>query len=214
MVSSIACVPLRCIACAAFRCVALRRVVLRCADMVLASFVPRKTPRSNRDDEGVVQAGDAELGWRLYVRPSLSSGNDPVVLYCHANAENVADVEQLAPVLHSAGAAAVFAFDYRGYGFSTGTPTMGTLLTDVEHVVAALPGILARFALSGRPLVAYGRSLGAACAVHVASTMPVRWPGCVSPSSHKTLAREVKQLLLHRALLCTPSGGMPDHELC
>ena len=63
-----------------------------------------------------MQAGDAELGWRLYVRPSPSSDNDPVVVYCHANAENVADVEHLAPVLHSAGAAAVFAFDYRGYG--------------------------------------------------------------------------------------------------
>ena len=52
--------------------------------------------------------------------------------------------------------------------------------------MAALPGILARFALSGRPLVAYGRSLGAACAVHMASTMPVRlhgsfsWLGCFS----------------------------------
>ena len=168
--------------------------------------MPRKAQRSNRDDEGVLQAGDAELGWRLYARPSPSSDNDPVVLYCHANAENVADVEHLAPVLHSAGAAAVFAFDYRGYGWSTGTPSFGTLLADVEHVVAALPDILARFSLSGRPLVAYGRSLGAACAVHVASTMPVRGSCCFSWSAASVFSsgHGSKQRLLHGAFaLCT-----------
>ena len=71
--------------------------------------MPRKTPRSNREDEGVVQSGDAELGWRLYVRASASAPTDVVVFYCHANAETAADVEHLAPLLHSAGAAAVFA---------------------------------------------------------------------------------------------------------
>lgn len=117
-----------------------------------------------------------ELGWRLYARSAAGAASDPVVVYCHANAETVADVEHLAPLLHSAGAAAVFAVDYRGYGWSTGTPSFGTLLGDIERVVAELPDILARFALGGRPLVAYGRSLGAACAVHVASTLPVRRP--------------------------------------
>ena len=143
--------------------------------------MPRKTPRGGREDEGVVQVGDVELGWRLYVRPGAGGASDPVVFYCHANAETAADVEHLAPILHSAGAAAVLATDYRGYGFSTGTPSFATLLPDIEAVLAALPAILSRFALSGRPLVAYGRSLGAACAVHAAATLPVRQPACAFP---------------------------------
>ena len=56
-----------------------------------------------------MKSGDVELGWRLYVRSSGGDPSHPVVFYCHANAETAADVEHLAPLLHSAGAAAVFA---------------------------------------------------------------------------------------------------------
>jgi alpha-beta hydrolase superfamily lysophospholipase len=165
--------------------------------------VPRKTPRSNRDDEGVVKSGDVELGWRLYVRSSGGDPSHPVVFYCHANAETAADVEHLAPLLHSAGAAAVFAVDYRGYGWSTGTPSFGTLLKDIEAVLAALPDILSRFGLGGRPLVAYGRSLGAACAVHAASTLPVRSARVLLCSPRE--AGDDRRVLLRGALLCAPS---------
>jgi pimeloyl-ACP methyl ester carboxylesterase len=70
--------------------------------------------------------------------------------------------------------APVLAFDYRGYGFSTGAPTVGTLLPDCEAVATALPGLLQSKNLAGRPLVVYGRSLGAACAIHIVSLAPVR----------------------------------------
>lgn len=176
------------------------------------AFVPRKTPRNaDRDDEGVVSVGDAELGWRLYVRPVAGAASDPVVFYLHANAETAADVLLLAPTLFEAGAAAVFALDYRGYGWSTGTPSFGTLLSDVELVSAALPAILTRFALGDRPLVAYGRSLGAAAAVHVASTLPVR---CPAVSRHLSVqAGDVRHRSSPRSFCSVqPSVGTDRHN--
>jgi pimeloyl-ACP methyl ester carboxylesterase len=77
----------------------------------------------------------------------------------------------------------VLAFDYRGYGFSTGTPTVGTLLPDCERFAAALPDLLRSKQLAGSPLVVYGRSLGAACAIHIVSLAPVRRVAAPHPSA-------------------------------
>ena len=143
------------------------------------AFVPRKTARTGRHPEGVIPVEGAELGWLLFTRGGAdepAAADAPVVFYCHANAEVAADVEHLAPILHAAGACAVLAIDYRGYGWSTGSPSLSTLLSDIEAVQAALPELLQRHALGGRKVIAYGRSLGAACAVHAVSHAPVRRP--------------------------------------
>ena len=144
------------------------------------AFVPRKTARTGRHPEGVIPVNGAELGWLLFSggggADEPAAADAPVVFYCHANAEVAADVEHLAPILHAAGACAVLAIDYRGYGWSTGTPSLSTLLSDIETVQAALPELLQRHALGGRKVIAYGRSLGAACAVHAVSHAPVRRP--------------------------------------
>jgi alpha-beta hydrolase superfamily lysophospholipase len=145
------------------------------------AFVPRKTARTGRNDdrvrEGVLVVGGAELGWCLFGRGGEAVPPEaPVVFYCHANAEVAADVEHIAAVFFQAGAAACLAIDYRGYGWSTGSPTFSTLLSDMSKVAAELPALLATLQLADRPRVAYGRSLGAACAVHVVSLVPVRAP--------------------------------------
>jgi hypothetical protein len=164
------------------------------------AFAPRATPRTGRCDarvcEGVLAVADAELGWCLY-RSADAADAAPVVIYFHANAETAADVEHLAPLFAAAGCAAgallraaararrsasltarptalVLVFDYRGYGWSTGRPTLGTLMPDMSRVATALPALLSEHMLADRPLIVYGRSLGAACAVHVTSLAPVR----------------------------------------
>lgn len=139
------------------------------------AFVPRRTERTGGDNEGDFQVDGATLGWRLYPRAdAASSPGAPVLLYAHANAETAADVQLMAPFFHAAGFCAVLAWDYRGFGFSTGQPSVGTLLPDMERVAATLPALLEGKALANRPLVMYGRSLGAACAVHIVSLAPVR----------------------------------------
>lgn len=59
---------------------------------------------------------------------------------------------------------AVFALDYRGYGASTGSPSERGLYRDVEAALDALDGRRPR-----RPVVYWGRSLGAVMAAYAAA---------------------------------------------
>jgi pimeloyl-ACP methyl ester carboxylesterase len=61
------------------------------------------------------------------------------------------------------------AVDFRGYGWSTGSPLLSTLTSDAESVVPALPNILREHGYESSPLMLFGRSIGSTCAVHLAS---------------------------------------------
>jgi len=56
----------------------------------------------------------------------------------------------------------VFLFEYRGYGYSEGSPDLEKILHDVE----ALPSFLESLGYSKDQLYAYGRSLGSIYAIH------------------------------------------------
>ena len=89
-------------------------------------------------------------------------------MHFHGNAETVDDSAHLAELLGDAGAAALLTVDFRGYGWSTGTPALSALTADAEAVHDALPQLLAQYGLAdGRPVLVYGRSLGSVCAVHI-----------------------------------------------
>jgi uncharacterized protein len=90
-----------------------------------------------------------------------------VVLYFHGNGGNLS---AWAPIL--AGVArhgfAVLAFDYRGYGASTGQPTEQGLYRDVDAVVERVRGLPRR----PLPVVYWGRSLGTAMAAYATTVVP------------------------------------------
>jgi alpha-beta hydrolase superfamily lysophospholipase len=89
----------------------------------------------------------------------------PTVLHFHGNGEVVADyVPHMANLLTSLGMNVVFA-EYRGYGSSTGSPTVGALLDDAEAIWQAL----------GEPperVVVFGRSVGSIPAIELAARHP------------------------------------------
>ncbi|MGB5611644.1 MAG: hypothetical protein WBM67_03195, partial [Sedimenticolaceae bacterium] len=58
----------------------------------------------------------------------------PIVLHFHGNGEIVQDYDTIAPAFHLAGASLVSA-DYRGYGSSTGSPSVRCLLDDAPVVL-------------------------------------------------------------------------------
>ena len=94
-----------------------------------------------------------------------------VVLFCHGNGENVAELRPLLEQLHTRTDVSLFAWDYRGYGKSSGKPLEKNLLADAR---AAQLVLAERAGVRPEDIVVYGRSLGSAVAVGLAAEHPVR----------------------------------------
>ncbi len=146
-------------------------------------FYPRRAMPGNsrvpNAKDGTFAVDDTiKLGYRLFIPPK-----DPavVLLYFHGNGEVAPDYDGIAPLYFEIGAA-VLVVDYRGYGWSTGTPLTSTLLTDGDAVMAGLPALLADHALADKPLFIMGRSLGSAPAIYLAANYGDRLAGLVVES--------------------------------
>ena len=91
------------------------------------------------------------------------------MLWFHGNGGNIGHrVDELALVQARLGAS-VFIFDYRGYGKSEGSPSERGLYRDAR---AALAYLQTRPELSQEQIVYFGRSLGAAIAIELATEQP------------------------------------------
>ena len=94
------------------------------------------------------------------------------VVYFHGNGGNLSMwAEILVPI--SRRGLEIIAFDYRGYGLSTGSPTEAGLYRDVDAVLTLAQGRLRR---AGMPMIYWGRSLGTTMAAYAAT---VQRPGGV-----------------------------------
>jgi fermentation-respiration switch protein FrsA (DUF1100 family) len=93
-------------------------------------------------------------GW-FYPADPNSAHAKIAVLVCHGNAGNISDRLELYRPLLAAGAA-VFAFDYRGFGLSQGRPSEEGTYRDAQ----AAYRWLRQKGLAGSNIIAYGESLG------------------------------------------------------
>jgi fermentation-respiration switch protein FrsA (DUF1100 family) len=125
--------------------------------------IPR-TPAAAVDLTIPTEDGERLHGWWIPARaPSLGH-----VLLCHGNAGNLGD--RVAHVeLLSAEGFDVLAFDYRGYGRSTGRPSEPGLRLDARAAHAAL---LARPGVDATRVLYLGESLGGAVALALALELP------------------------------------------
>ncbi|HLT36202.1 MAG TPA: alpha/beta hydrolase, partial [Enhygromyxa sp.] len=108
--------------------------------------------------------GETLVGWYL---PADARGplSDGVILYCHGNAGNMGGRVHLLPGLRSLGLA-VLMFDYRGYGESSGRPTVAGTRLDIQAVWAHL---IEDRGHAPAQIVLWGRSLGGAVAIDQAA---------------------------------------------
>jgi len=90
-------------------------------------------------------------------------------LWCHGNAGNISHRLENLRLLHDELGVGVFIFDYRGYGRSEGSPSEEGTYRDAE---AALAYVLSRPDVDSERVVYFGRSLGAAVAVELATRRP------------------------------------------
>ena len=105
----------------------------------------------------------------------------PVVVHFHGNGEIAAEYADIAQVYNQLGLT-LLAFDYRGYGASTGQPTASALVADSVACFDAVPGLLAEAGLTPSATFLMGRSLGSAAALEVADRRPDRLAGLIIES--------------------------------
>ena len=86
------------------------------------------------------------------------------ILFCHGNAGNLEDRILIFQYLHKAGFQ-ILAFDYRGYGASSGKPTEKGLYTDGE---AMWEFATQKLGIDGSNWILHGRSLGGGVASYLA----------------------------------------------
>lgn len=91
------------------------------------------------------------------------------LLFSHGNAEDIGDDLFMLDEYRSAGFA-VFAYDYHGYGASEGKPSEKAVYQDAD---AAYRYLTEQLHVPPNQLIAMGRSLGCAAAVHTAANHPV-----------------------------------------
>ena len=110
------------------------------------------------------------------------------LLFCHGNAEDIGDDLLLLSDLRRAGFA-IFAFDYQGYGTSQGRSTEQHTYEDADAAYNYLTGQLK---IPANRIIAFGRSLGGAVCVDLASRRPVA--GLIVQSSFMSAFRVVTQV--------------------
>lgn len=137
-----------------------------------SSYVPETFAIETED--GMVL--DAQL-FRSAICRTGAKNDIPTLFYCH---ENAGSLEYRYPFIYdllTMLGVNVFVFDYRGFGRSTGKPSERGLCLDAE---AALRFLLAQGELiDTNRVILYGRSLGGAVAVHLATTVPHLVRGCI-----------------------------------
>jgi uncharacterized protein len=111
-------------------------------------------------------AGHAVVGARFH--PAAASA--PTILFFHGNGEIVADYDELAPFYQRQGVN-FFPVDYRGYGRSTGNPTVSAMMRDCHEIFRFVRQWLPEMGYPS-PLVVMGRSLGSASALSLAAAYP------------------------------------------
>ena len=145
-------------------------------------FFPTRYPEGSWDTEAVARGSGCTLedryfsagdGVRLHgwwCRRTRGGAGDPVLLFFHGNAGNLSDRADLAIELATRTGAEVFIVGYRGYGRSEGRPDEEGLYLDAR---AAWSHLTNDGGVAPRRIVAFGKSLGGAVAVDLASWAPV-----------------------------------------
>jgi len=122
---------------------------------------PAPTP-DNAVDVDIPVDGSTQIHARFH----LVSKEDPNILFFHGNGEIVSDYDEIGAYYNKYGMN-FLAVDYRGYGRSTGSPTVTSMLGDAHIFLDTTKKWLTEAEHTG-PLLIMGRSLGSAAAIELA----------------------------------------------
>lgn len=121
-------------------------------------------PSTYRDDDEVIKikVANGNVISAIYL-PNESATY--TILYSHGNGEDLGTARRLLDDLWQSGFS-IFAYDYEGYGTSTGVPSEPNVYQDIE---AAYNYLTNQMHIAPNRVIAHGRSLGGAAAIDLAS---------------------------------------------
>ena len=120
--------------------------------------------RNNRDDIMIPVDGGVQVGASFH----FVKNDAPVVLFFHGNGEIVSDYDDIGCLFNDKGLN-FFVVDYRGYGRSTGTASVTSMMKDCLSIFNFVQAYMSNMKLTGS-LCVMGRSLGSASAIELCST--------------------------------------------
>ena len=127
-----------------------------------------------REDFLIPVGDDVQLGASLHVH----SAGAPMVIFFHGNGEIVPDYDELGGIFARGAGVNFFVADYRGYGASSGTPTVTAMISDAHDVLAFVRKLMTERGFTG-PLCIMGRSLGSAPAIELAASDSLSGAGAI-----------------------------------
>ena len=116
----------------------------------------------------------------------------PWILFFHGNGEVVSDYDEISPFYHQKRLNLVAA-DYRGYGASSGTPTLAHLVHDSHIILREVREELSRRNLR-KDLWVMGRSLGSISALELACEHQEMMKGLIIESGFPSVVRIITHL--------------------
>jgi fermentation-respiration switch protein FrsA (DUF1100 family) len=125
----------------------------------------------------LIDVGD---GVRIGARLHTASKNGPVILFFHGNGEIVADYDDMGPIYSRMGIN-FLPVDYRGYGRSSGRPTVRGMMSDCHAIFTFVRDWMRDRGYTG-PLILMGRSLGSASVLELAAAYPDAVDGLIIES--------------------------------
>ncbi len=137
-------------------------------DIISVLFHPRREAVrkdfSATMDPVLITVDEAEAVGAVF---HTAGSRQPTILFFHGNGEIAFDYDDIGAVFVRQGIN-FFVADYRGYGFSSGQPTVSAMIKDGHTVFDYVKQWLADAGYSGK-LFVMGRSLGSACALELAA---------------------------------------------
>ena len=144
-------------------------------------FYPRKISIAKTKNDHTIKVEDnVNIGISFY----LNNKDNYNLLFFHGNAELAQEYREIGTIFNKYGINLIVA-DYRGYGLSTGIPTINNLKTDslkiFEYIYSYLKGNNYT-----KNITLMGRSLGSASAINILSNIKYDISGCIIESGFAT----------------------------
>ena len=171
-------------------------------------FYPRRDPQP--EDDIALYPVEVEHGVSVVCRFYPAVRGIATILYFHGNGETAGDYDLVSSLYTSLGIN-LFVADYRGYGLSSGEPTIGHILQDAHPISNRLREVLRQGGYA-EAIFVMGRSLGSAPAIELAFRSQDALKGLIVESGFSDAFRLLGYIGLPITIPQQRKEGFPNGE--